>query len=57
MPSQFKQVNNCIVEFPKEILSDIMDSSGCEEVIENGVGVLTKTGVFGVAEAGDITAL
>jgi homoserine O-acetyltransferase/O-succinyltransferase len=54
---QFKQVNNYIIEFPNVIPSDIMDSSGCEEVIENGVGVLTKTIVFGEAEAGDITAL
>ena len=53
---QFEQVNNHIIEFLKDVLPDIMDSPGCEEMVENGVGALTKTSVFGEAEAGDITA-
>lgn len=53
---QFEQVNNHIIEFLKEVLPDIMDSPGSEEMLENGVGEITKTSVFGEAEAADITA-
>lgn len=53
---QFEQVNNHIIEFLKEVLPDIMDSPGSEEMVENGVGEITKTSVFGEAEAADITA-
>lgn len=53
---QFEQVNSHIIEFLKEALPDIMESPGSDEVVENGVGVITKTSIFGEAEAADITA-
>lgn len=54
---QFEQVNDHIIEFLKEVLPDIMDGPGTGEVVvENGVGAITKTSVFGEAEATDITA-
>jgi homoserine O-acetyltransferase/O-succinyltransferase len=54
---QFEQVNAHIIEFLKEVLPDIMDAPGKGEVVvENGVGAITKTSVFGEAEAADITA-
>lgn len=53
---QFEQVNNHIIEFLKEVLPDIMDSPGIEDIVEDGVGAITKTSIFGEAEAADITA-
>lgn len=54
---QFEQVNRHILEFLREVLPDIMNVSGSDEaVIEDGVGVLTKSSTFGEAEVEDITA-
>jgi homoserine O-acetyltransferase len=54
---QFEQVNHHIIEFLKEVLPDIMEGPRSDEaVVESGVGAITKTSVFGEAEAADITA-
>jgi homoserine O-acetyltransferase/O-succinyltransferase len=54
---QFEQVNKHILEFLREELPDIMNEPGNEEVIvEDSVGVMTKSSTFGEAEVEDITA-
>lgn len=54
---QFEQVNKHILEFLREVIPDIMGAPGNDEaVIEDGVGVLTKSSTFGEAEVEDITA-
>lgn len=53
---QFEQVNRHIIEFLKETLPDILESPGNGSVAEEEVGAITKTSVFGEAEAADITA-
>lgn len=54
---QFEQVNNHILEFLRDVLPDIMEKPGNEDVVaEEGVGAVTKTSTFGEAEIEDITA-
>jgi homoserine O-acetyltransferase len=54
---QFEQVNKHTLEFLREVLPDIMSIPGNDEaVVEDGVGVMTKTSTFGEAEVEDITA-
>jgi homoserine O-acetyltransferase/O-succinyltransferase len=54
---QFEQVNKHILEFLREVLPDIMSEPGNEDVVvEDGVGVMTKSSTFGEAEVEDITA-
>jgi len=54
---QFKQVNEHILEFLKDVLPDIMDAHGREEMETQGaVDVVTKNSTFGEAEVDDITA-
>ncbi|KAL5328368.1 hypothetical protein ACEPPN_001867 [Leptodophora sp. 'Broadleaf-Isolate-01'] len=54
---QFEQVNYHILEFLRDVLPDIMDAPGREDVIaEDGVGAVTKNSTFGEAEVEDITA-
>jgi len=54
---QFEQVNQHILEFLREVLPDIMEAPGSDEVVaEDGVGLVTKNSTFGEAEVDDITA-
>lgn len=54
---QFEQVNRHILEFLHDVLPDIMNVPGKEDVVaEGGVGVITKNSTFGEAEVEDITA-
>ncbi len=54
---QFEQVNKHILEFLREVLPDIMNEPGNGDlVIEDSVGVLTKSSTSGEAEVEDITA-
>jgi homoserine O-acetyltransferase len=54
---QFEQVNHHILEFLNEVLPDIMEAPGIEDVqAEEGVGAVTKSSTFGEAEVDDITA-
>ena len=54
---QFEQVNKHILEFLREVLPDIMSVPGNEDVVvEDSVGVMTKSSTFGEAEVEDITA-
>jgi len=57
---QFEQVNRYILGFLNEALPDIMSRpprlDGIADVVEDGVGVMTKTSTFGEAEVEDITA-
>jgi homoserine O-acetyltransferase/O-succinyltransferase len=54
---QFEQVNKHILEFLRQVLPDIMSEPGNEDVVvEDGVGVITKSSTFGEAEVEDITA-
>jgi homoserine O-acetyltransferase len=54
---QFEQVNRHILEFLREVLPDVMSEPGNEDmVVEDGVGVMTKSSTFGEAEVEDITA-
>jgi homoserine O-acetyltransferase len=54
---QFEQVNKHILDFLRDVLPDIMESPGREEVdAEDGVGTVTKSSTFGEAEVDDITA-
>jgi homoserine O-acetyltransferase len=54
---QFEQVNKHILEFIREVLPDIMSVPGNEDVVvEDSVGVVTKSSTFGEAEVEDITA-
>jgi len=54
---QFEQVNKHILEFLRDVLPDIMEGPGNEEVkAEDGVGTMTKSSTFGEAEVEDITA-
>ena len=58
---QFEQVNRHILEFFREVLSEIMDSPGLDDafsssVAVDGVGQITKTSTFGEAEVEDMTA-
>lgn len=52
---QFEQVNRYILEFFREVLPDIMSTSGDAKVVD-GVNKLTKSSTFGEAEVEDITA-
>jgi homoserine O-acetyltransferase len=54
---QFEQVNKHILEFLRDVLPDIMSEPGNKDVVvEDGVGVMTKSSTFGEAEVEDITA-
>lgn len=54
---QFEQVNRHILDFLQDVLPDIMDAPGREDVVaEVGVGAVTKNSTFGEAEVEDITA-
>jgi homoserine O-acetyltransferase len=54
---QFQQVNTYILEFFREVLSDIMSKPGEAGIVAtDGVGELTKSSTFGEAEVEDITA-
>ena len=58
---QFEQVNRHILEFFREVLSDIMEAPGVEVDglsggDEDGAGTMTKNSTFGEAEVEDITA-
>lgn len=54
---QFEQVNHHVLEFLKDVLPDIMDTPGREDIVaEDGVGSVTKNSTFGEAEVEDITA-
>jgi homoserine O-acetyltransferase/O-succinyltransferase len=53
---QFEQVNKHILEFLRDVLPDIMSQPGNKDVVvEDGVGVMTKSSTFGEAEVEDIT--
>ncbi len=59
---QFEQVNSHILEFFREVLSDIMEAPGIDVGIvdgsdgTDGVGTMTKNSTCGEAEVEDITA-
>ncbi|KAK2629563.1 hypothetical protein QTJ16_000383 [Diplocarpon rosae] len=53
---QFEQVNSHILEFLRDVLPDIMQAPGQEDVVAEGVGAVTKNSTFGEAEVEDITA-
>ena len=60
---QFEQVNRYLLDFFREVLPDIMDRPGAENGdgalsngVQDGVGKLTKSSVFGEAEVEDLTA-
>jgi homoserine O-acetyltransferase/O-succinyltransferase len=54
---QFEQVNKHILEFLRDVLPEIMNGPGNQDVVvEDGVGVMTKSSTFGEAEVEDITA-
>lgn len=59
---QFEQVNRYLLNFFREVLPDIMERPGINEMANgsgveaDGVGVLTKSSTFGEAEVEDLTA-
>lgn len=57
---QFEQVNNYLLGFFRETLSDIMSRPGIEGPengeVQDGVGKITKSSTFGEAEVDDLTA-
>jgi homoserine O-acetyltransferase len=53
---QFEQVNHHILEFLSDVLPDIMEAPGREDVVAEGVGAVSKNSTFGEAEVEDITA-
>ncbi|KAF3482494.1 homoserine O-acetyltransferase [Arthroderma uncinatum] len=54
---QFEQVNRHILEFFREVLPEVMATSGTDANVDGDhVGELTKSSTFGEAEVDDITA-
>ena len=53
---QFEQVNEHVLGFFREVLPDIMNKVGEAPEVEESVGKITKSSVFGEAEVEDITA-
>ena len=54
---QFEQVNQHILDFLRDVLPDIMNAPGREDIThETGAGVVTKNSMFGEAQVDDITA-